>query len=76
MKLIQASIEFSLPQRERIQLDIYNLLGEHIVTVADQILPAGKHTWQFDARHLPSGLYFYRIRSGKFTETKKMVLLK
>jgi hypothetical protein len=70
------TIEFSLPQRERIQLDIYNLLGEHIVTVADQTLPAGKHTWQFDARHLPSGLYFYRIRSGKFTETKKMVLLK
>ena len=57
-------------------LKIYDVLGNEVAILFDRILHAGKHEITFDASSLPSGVYFYRIRSGNFIKTKKMVLLK
>lgn len=70
------TIQFSIPQAGNVTLKIYNLLGEEVKTLADEYRLAGKHSVQFNANNLASGIYFYRIQSGSFVETKKMILLK
>jgi hypothetical protein len=70
------TIQFSLPQSGDVSLKIYNLLGEEIKTLADEYREAGKHSVQFNANSLASGIYFYRLQAGSFIETKKMILIK
>ena len=55
---------------------IYNLLGEEAQTLIDKELEAGYHEINFDAGEFQSGIYFYRIQSGDFISTKKMILMK
>ncbi len=69
-------IEFSLPVPERVKIDIYNLLGKKVKTILNQMVKAGVHQIEFNARNLPSGTYFYRMHAGTFQEVKRMVLLK
>ena len=69
-------IEFSLPVPQKVRLDIFNMLGERIVSVVDGDLPAGTHAYRFDGRSLASGVYFYRIDTGNFVRTRKMILLR
>jgi hypothetical protein len=69
-------ITFNLPQSGIVNISIYNLLGQKVATVIDQELIAGRHTVDFDASSLSSGVYFYKIESGKNTATQKMMLLK
>ena len=57
-------------------LQVYNLLGQEVTTLVDEPLGAGTFNATFDASALPSGMYFYTIRSGKYVETKKMLYLK
>jgi len=70
------TIRFSLPQAGGVTLKIYNLLGEQVKTLINQEMPAGIHSVQFSANSLASGIYYYRIQTGSFVETKKMLLLK
>ncbi len=72
------NITFILPKRETVSLDIYNILGQNVGKIlSHQALPAGSHTYRFDATNLPSGIYFYRLESSSGTvETRKMTLLK
>lgn len=70
------TIQFSLPQAGNVTLKIYNLLGEEEKTLADEYRQAGKHSVQFNANNLASGIYFYRLQTGNFVQTKKMILLK
>lgn len=60
----------------RCTLVIYDVAGRKIYTLFDQYAPPGEYSVSWDASNYPSGLYFYRISAGSFTETKKMVLLK
>lgn len=69
------TIEYDLPKPGEVTLIVYNLLGEKVVTLVSGMKPAGKHSLRFEARELPSGIYFYRLQSDDFTKTKKMVLL-
>jgi len=69
-------IRFSLPTQEIVTLKIFNVLGQEIMTLMHEKLGAGVHTVRFDASKLTSGVYLYQISAGKFTETKKMVLMK
>ncbi|NOS85078.1 MAG: T9SS type A sorting domain-containing protein [Ignavibacteria bacterium] len=62
--------------REGVILRIYNALGSEITTLVNQQLSPGTYEVDWDASNYPSGLYFYRLTSGSFTETKKMILLK
>jgi len=70
------TFEFSIPTSLFANLSVYNLLGENVVTVIDEQLAAGTHRVHWDATGQPSGVYFYRLRAGGFTETKKLVLLR
>ena len=69
-------ISFDIPVTAEVNLTIYNVLGQEVVTLVDKMLEAGSHTVEWDASSYSSGVYFYRISAEKFTETKKMMLLK
>ena len=69
-------ISWQLPEGSWQTLKVYDLIGNEIATLVDEYRPLGKYEIEFDATGLPSGIYFYQIRAGKFVETKKMVLLK
>ncbi|RKX23974.1 MAG: hypothetical protein DRP45_09250 [Candidatus Zixiibacteriota bacterium] len=75
------SIELSLPQAGHVTLDVFNVLGQKVRRLIDQCLSAGVHRVVFDGRtswgsQLATGVYFYRLQSDDFSETKKMLLLK
>lgn len=69
-------INYALPVSEHVRLSVYNMLGQEVVRVVDEVQEAGNKTVTFDAGELPSGMYTYRITAGTFTEVKKMVLMK
>ena len=59
-----------------ITLKVYDLLGQKIATLVDKKQQAGYHSVRWDATLYPSGIYFYRIQAGDFSQTRKMILLK
>jgi hypothetical protein len=69
-------IEFALPQRALTKIIVYDLLGREIQTLVNRELEIGYHEINFDPGNLQSGIYFYRIQSGDFIQTKKMILIK
>lgn len=69
-------ITFTLPGIENVTLEIYNTLGQKIETLLNNKMPAGSHEVRFNAQNLSSGIYFYRITAGDFSQVRKMVLLK
>jgi hypothetical protein len=70
------SIEFSIPKSEFVTLKVYNILGEEVATLVAERLPAGKYKYDWDAGSLASGVYLYRIQTGTYVDSKKMVLLR
>jgi hypothetical protein len=70
------TIEFSIPHTDFVTLKIYNLLGEEVASLVSERLTAGKYKYDWNAEELPSGVYFYKLNSGTFTQTKKMFLLR
>ena len=69
-------IEFSLPSRAEVTLEIYSTLGKHISTVGPIEYSQGIHSVKFNAADLPAGVYFYRLQAGYFSAVEKMILLK
>lgn len=69
-------ISFSLPEASIVKLEVLNMLGQKVATLTDSFLEAGEHNVGWDASDVASGVYFYRLSSGDFTESKKMILLK
>ncbi len=61
---------------EVVLLNVYDILGNEITTLVNRYQPPGIYEVEFDASNLPSGIYFYRLTAGTFTESKKMMLLK
>lgn len=70
------TIEFSLPHSGFVTLNVFNILGEKVATLAAEKLNAGAYTVRWDATGLPSGVYFYRLQAGEFVQTKKLILLR
>jgi len=70
------NISFELPEQSEILLEVYDATGRRVTTLASGSFSSGHHTMKFDASNLASGLYIYRMRSGLFTKTQKMMLLK
>jgi PKD repeat protein len=70
------TIEFGLPQASDVSVTIYNITGQRVARVADGYYTAGVHTVTWDANRHASGIYFYRLETSDFVQTKKMVLLK
>ena len=69
-------IQYELPRAGEIDLTLYNMLGMEVMKLDRGIKPAGIHQISFDGSHLPSGIYFYQLRSGNCVKTRKMSLLK
>jgi hypothetical protein len=69
-------ISFSLPSKSFVSLKVFDVLGREEATVVSEELAAGTYTRQWNASSLPSGIYFYHLQAGSFSETKKCILLK
>ena len=69
-------IRFSLAEQSQVTLKVYNILGKEIVTLVNDVKSAGVHEVSFDGSGLASGVYFYTLQTGKFTQTHKMILMK
>lgn len=69
-------IDFNLAKESKVQVTIYNLLGEKIKNLLNKTESAGKHSILFNAKNLDSGVYFYKLKAGNFVSVKKMILLK
>jgi len=59
-----------------VTLKVYDVLGKEIATLVNKEQQSGNYKVTFNASSLPSGIYFYRLQSGNFVETKKLILLK
>ena len=70
------TIQYSLAEAEHVKLDVFNYLGQKVATLVDQVCSEGVHRVEWNASHLSSGIYFYRIQTKNFTATKKMYLVK
>lgn len=69
-------IKFSVPFSGKVTLTVFNILGENVTTLVNESKAAGSYEVNFNASELPSGTYFYQLRSEKTVETKRMILLK
>jgi hypothetical protein len=70
------TIEYVIPEQQRVQVEVYDLLGRRVLTLVDETQPAGVHKVSFDASRLSSGTYFYRMRAGGQTLNGKMAVVK
>ena len=70
------TIEYSIPQQSFVVLKIFDGLGREVVTLGNVKKDAGKYSVRFDASGLPSGVYLYRLQTGSFTQTRKLMLVK
>ena len=70
------TIRFSLPKETQLKINIYNMLGELVETLAEGTYEAGYHKVSFNASTLSSGAYIYRIESTDLVQSKKMILIK
>jgi hypothetical protein len=59
-----------------VQLKVYGISGNKIATLVNEKKPAGDYEIEFNAANIPSGIYFYQLTAGKYSETRKMVFLK
>ncbi len=69
-------IRYQLPFESKVILNIYNILGNNVATLVDEIQSSGEKFIEWQASDMPSGVYFYRLQAGTFSETKKLILLK
>ena len=69
-------IDFAVPAESRVTIEVFNLLGQRVVTLVDEVMSVGYHTTKFDAASIPSGLYLYRMVAGQTSFIRKMMLVK
>lgn len=72
----ETTIRFSIAEAGRVTLKVYDVTGKNVANLVDDRMNAGQHAVLFRAGDLPSGLYFYTLSSGSFTQTRKLILLK
>ncbi len=70
------NIGFRIAESGLVNLKVYDVLGNEVANLIEKYMPAGTHEVEFSASELTSGLYFYQLSSGEFTDTKKLILLR
>ena len=70
------SLQYTIGSLQFVTLKVYDVLGREVATLVNEEKPAGEYEVEFNAANLPSGIYFYQLKAGQFSETKKMILLK
>jgi hypothetical protein len=69
-------ISFTLPSKSFVSLKVFDIIGKEVATIVSEEMLAGNHSRQWNAAKMSSGIYFYRMHAGFFTETKKLVLIR
>ena len=69
-------ISFSVPQSNFVSIDVFNSIGQKIATLVNEQMNAGNYSVNFNAANITSGIYFYKMTAGNFTEIRKMILVK
>ncbi|MDD5361229.1 MAG: S8 family serine peptidase [Ignavibacteria bacterium] len=69
-------INFAIPKQGLVTMKIYDVLGREVRTLVNEVKPAGNYSVDFNASELSSGVYFYRVQSGDFSDIKRMILIK
>ena len=69
-------IKYQIPYQANVSLRIYDILGREVATLVNEQKPAGRYEVEFMENDLTSGIYFYTLQAGNYTQTKKMILLK
>ena len=72
----ETRFDYALPTDEHVTLIVYNALGQPVTTLVNEFQGAGYKSVRFDATDLSTGVYFYRLRAGTFTDVKKMLIAK
>jgi hypothetical protein len=70
------TINYSLPKAGNVKLSVYNAIGSKVAILMDEYKPAGNHSIQFNGSNLASGIYLYRLESGNYSDSKKLIFLK
>jgi hypothetical protein len=70
------TISFSLPSRSFASLKVFEVIGREVATIVSGELPAGNYSRQWNAVNMSSGVYYYRLQTGAFAATRKMLILK
>jgi hypothetical protein len=70
------NIKFAIPKNELVTMKVYDILGREVITLVNEKLNSGTYTVDWNASEYPSGIYFYKLTTGSYSETKKMILLK
>jgi hypothetical protein len=70
------TIRFEIPVEVHVALRVYNVLGQEVLVVLDEVKRPGRYDVRVEASALASGAYFYRMQAGDFLETRKLMLLK
>ena len=70
------TISFDLPRESQVLLNVFDVTGRVVATLADDVMSAGSQQIQFDASALPSGVYVYRLQAGRYSQSQKLVLLR
>ena len=70
------AIKFEIPKESYVTLRVYNSIGKDVAELVNRELSAGQYQISFDAKDLPSGIYYYKLQAGEFTQTRKMLLVK
>jgi hypothetical protein len=72
----RTTIRFGLPLEERVRIEVYDVLGRRVTTIANDVYAAGVHMVEFNGQALASGVYFVRMSAGSVIHTRKMTLIK
>ena len=70
------TITYTVPEARKVSLAVYNLLGQRVAILVNELQASGAYAVTFDASRLASGVYFYQLRAGDFVQTQKMLLIK
>jgi hypothetical protein len=69
-------IKYTIPHTSQVSIKVFDILGNEVSTLVDEMMPVGNYAVEFDGSNLVSGIYIYRLQSQEVTYTKKMLLMK